>query len=88
MSGYVCPKCGVSIDIFKTGGGEALAEEMRVLFLGKTPIDPQIVASGDMGTPFAGGEAQTQAAAAFARIVPLILAAVEQNDDVPTNRID
>lgn len=82
MSGYVCPKCGETIDIFKTGGGETLAREMSVPFLGKIPIDPQIVASGDTGTPFAGSDTQTQAGAAFSGIVPLILAAVEQDDAV------
>ena len=83
MSGYVCPKCGERIDLFKTGGGEALAKEMNVTFLGRIPVDPQIVASGDSGIPFAGRDAQTHAAAAFSRIVPLILAAVEQQDAVP-----
>ena len=82
MSGFVCPKCGECIDLFKTGGGEALAKEMMVPFLGKIPIDPQIVTSGDSGTPFAGKDAQTQAAAAFSEIVRSILAAVEQDDAV------
>ena len=28
MSGYVCPKCGESTALFKTGGGQQLAEEI------------------------------------------------------------
>jgi ATP-binding protein involved in chromosome partitioning len=82
MSGYICPKCGQSIDIFKTGGGEALAREMRVPFLGRIPIDPAIVISGDAGKPFAGGEVATPADTAFSRIVPLILTGAGQNDVV------
>jgi ATP-binding protein involved in chromosome partitioning len=82
MSGYVCPRCGESIDIFKTGGGEALAQEMQVPFLGKIPIDPQIVVSGDAGTPFAGRDVATPADAAFAKIVPLIVTGARQNDVV------
>jgi len=39
MSGFVCPKCGEITDIFKSGGGEKMAEEMNVPFLGKIPID-------------------------------------------------
>ena len=73
MSGYVCPNCGESIDIFKTGGGEALAEEMRVPFLGKIPIDPQIVISGDTGNPLSEEHDRTPGGAAFAEIVPRIL---------------
>ena len=84
MSGYVCPKCGERIDIFKTGGGAALAREMRVPFLGRIPIDPQIVVSGDAGAPFAGREVDTPAEAAFSKIIALILAATRQDDVVTT----
>jgi Mrp family chromosome partitioning ATPase len=49
MSGLTCPHCGERIDLFKTGGGEALAAEAAVPFLGRIPIDPQVVASGDAG---------------------------------------
>lgn len=52
MSGMLCPHCGEKVDVFKSGGGEALSKEMQVPFLGKIPIDPQIVISGDSGTPF------------------------------------
>lgn len=49
MSGYVCPQCGHHADIFKSGGGEALAREFNVPFLGRMPIDPLVVAAGDDG---------------------------------------
>jgi Mrp family chromosome partitioning ATPase len=50
MSGYVCPQCGLHTDLFGSGGGEKLAQEMKVSFLGRIPIDPRIVACGDAGT--------------------------------------
>jgi len=50
MSGFVCPSCGHHIDLFKSGGGEALADEAQVPFLGRIPLDPHIVSSGDSGT--------------------------------------
>ena len=50
MSGYVCPQCGAHTDLFGTGGGERLAEEMAVPFLGRIPIDPRVVGCGDAGT--------------------------------------
>ena len=34
MSGFVCPHCGQEVDIFKAGGGKALAEEKGLPFLG------------------------------------------------------
>jgi len=49
MSGFVCPSCGHHIDIFKTGGGETLASEMNVPYLGRVPIDPGVVSVGDTG---------------------------------------
>jgi len=74
MSGFVCPHCGTRSDLFKMGGGERAALEMGVPFLGRVPIDPRIVASGDAGRPFiADGEA-TEAGRAFAAIVDKILA--------------
>ena len=80
MSGYVCPKCGERIDLFKTGGGKILAEETKVPFLGNIPIDPQIVTYGDAGQPFVDTKRQTSASQAFAGIVQSILAHSGQDD--------
>ncbi len=52
MSGFVCPHCSQQVDIFKTGGGKKMAQEMNVPFLGSIPIDPNIVIAGDDGTFF------------------------------------
>ena len=49
MSGFRCPYCGKTSYIFKQGGGERLAEEMGVRFLGKIPIDTRIVEEEDEG---------------------------------------
>lgn len=49
MSGYVCPQCGNHADLFGAGGGERLAEEMSIPFLGRIPIDPRVVGCGDRG---------------------------------------
>jgi ATP-binding protein involved in chromosome partitioning len=47
MSGFVCPECNKRIDIFGTGGGEAMAGDLGVPFLGAIPIETQVVVSGD-----------------------------------------
>jgi ATP-binding protein involved in chromosome partitioning len=51
MSGFICPHCGKEVDIFKVGGGEALAKEKNLPFLGRIPIDPMVVAAEDDGKP-------------------------------------
>ncbi len=51
MSGMDCPHCGESIDLFGVGGGEKAAKEMDVNFLGRIPIDPEMVINGDSGSP-------------------------------------
>ena len=73
MSGFVCPKCGTHVDIFRTGGGEAIAKELWVPFLGKIPVDPKICESSDKGIPFITEYADSPAAKAFGEIVDKIL---------------
>jgi ATP-binding protein involved in chromosome partitioning len=52
MSGFTCPHCGERIEIFKSGGGKRMSEEMNVPFLGSIPIDANITDMGDAGKPF------------------------------------
>ncbi len=54
MSGFVCPHCGKTTDIFQSGGGEKTAQEYNLDFLGKVPLNPQIMMGGDNGTPHIG----------------------------------
>jgi MinD superfamily P-loop ATPase len=68
MSGFKCPKCGEVIDLFKTGGGERAATDMGVPFLGRIPIEVNIVLSGDSGIPFVLAH-ESEAASAFEAIV-------------------
>jgi ATP-binding protein involved in chromosome partitioning len=73
MSGLICPHCGRTIEVFKSGGGEAMAVQMGVPFLGRIPIDPRIVEASDQGQPFVRQHADTQAAQAFMRAIRPIL---------------
>lgn len=73
MSGLICPHCGRGIDLFKVGGGELAAANLGVPFLGRIPIDPQIVISGDEGKPFADIRKDSEASRAFGEIVEKIL---------------
>lgn len=69
MSSLVCPHCGKRIDLFKVGGGERAALELGVPFLGRIPIEPKIVESGDSGQPFVELYEDSEAAKAFAEVV-------------------
>ncbi|MBC8225373.1 Mrp/NBP35 family ATP-binding protein [Candidatus Bathyarchaeota archaeon] len=69
MSGVVCPHCGEQVDVFGSGGGEKVATDMGVTFLGSIPLDPRISKTTDAGAPFIIEEPDSQAAAVFRKIV-------------------
>lgn len=78
MSGMVCPHCGETIEVFSKGGGERVAKEMDVEFLGSIPLDPRISADSDEGTPFILRHPDSQASKEFTRIVEKIEEKVKQ----------
>ncbi|KAK0720212.1 P-loop containing nucleoside triphosphate hydrolase protein [Lasiosphaeris hirsuta] len=43
MSGFICPNCSECTNIFMSGGGEVMANDFGVRFLGRVPIDPQFL---------------------------------------------
>jgi len=73
MSGFICPHCGEKVDIFKSGGGEAMAKDMNIPFLGAIPIEPGIVVNGDSGKPFIDSMKESNAAKAFSSVVEKII---------------
>ena len=81
MSGFVCPHCGERTDLFGSGGGEEMAEQMDVPFLGRIPVEPQIVTSGDMGKPFVYHYGKSPFAVAFETIVQGILDGIPGSGD-------
>lgn len=50
MSGYVCPHCSECTDIFGSGGGQSMAQEFNVPFLGSVPMDAQFITLIEEGT--------------------------------------
>ena len=65
MSYYACPNCHHEADIFGHGGGERLAADMNVPFLGRLPIYQPIREGSDTGVPLVIAEPASQAARAF-----------------------
>ncbi len=73
MSGFTCPSCGDVTHIFHQGGGAAIAAELGVPFLGKVPLDPAIVDSGDEGLPLVLARPNCPAARAYAGIAAALV---------------
>ena len=73
MSGFVCPHCGKEVNLFKKGGGEKAAEELGVPFLGRVPIEPEVVEAGDSGVPVVISRPESASAKAFSKIVDDVL---------------
>lgn len=69
MSGFVCPNCNEKVDIFKNGGGEEIAREFELPFLGRIPMDPRVVIAGDDGKPYLSSSEESPATKAFSEIV-------------------
>jgi len=65
MSGLYCPHCNELIDLFKSGGGERIAQEMKVPFLGRIPLDPEMVMSTDDGEAYVTRNTKSKVAEAF-----------------------
>ncbi|MGE0703344.1 MAG: Mrp/NBP35 family ATP-binding protein [Vicinamibacterales bacterium] len=65
MSHFVCPSCGHEADIFGHGGGEQMAAELGVPFLGRIPMYQPIREGGDSGVPLVVSEPDSPAARAF-----------------------
>ena len=65
MSYFACPNCAHESDIFGHGGGERLAEELGIPFLGRLPIYQPIREGSDTGVPLIISEPDSPAAAAF-----------------------
>jgi len=69
MSGFVCPHCNESVDLFKSGGGSRMAADFGVPFLGAIPVDPKVVSGGDEGQPYLAATGDSPAVKAFSDMV-------------------
>jgi ATP-binding protein involved in chromosome partitioning len=65
MSYFSCPNCAHASDIFGHGGGEQLAGDLQVPFLGRLPIYQPIREGSDSGVPLMIAEPESVAARAF-----------------------
>jgi ATP-binding protein involved in chromosome partitioning len=68
MSYYACPNCHHEADIFGHGGGERLATQMEVPFLGRLPVYQPIREGSDTGVPIVVSEPGSAAGRAFVTV--------------------
>jgi len=77
MSGFVCPTCNTYYDMLGSGGGESLAKEYSIPFLGKIPIDPIIAKNADSGKSFLFEKSNNNCIKAMNDIIDKILEIVD-----------
>jgi ATP-binding protein involved in chromosome partitioning len=83
---------GTRMDIFGGGGGQKLAEQAGIPFIGSIPIDPNVRAGGDNGVPIVISNPDSLVATALRKITEDIAAkisvsAVSQGNFIPINLI-
>ena len=84
---------GTKMDIFGTGGGERLAREGGVPFIGTIPIDTKVRVGGDVGKPVIVEDPESPAAIALRGIAETIaakisVAAIENSTIIPITIIE
>jgi Mrp family chromosome partitioning ATPase/predicted Fe-Mo cluster-binding NifX family protein len=88
MSGFVCPHCGMTVDIFSKGGGELLATQYGIPFLGSIPLDPDIARSGDEEKPYVYFYSKTVAAKVFDGIVEKIVHSGKNESEIIRKEVE
>ncbi len=78
MSTFVCPNCGHETHIFRSGGGERMARELAIPFLGSIPLDAEIAEGGDAGVPIVVKRPDGPHAAAFRKLAETVTGALAE----------
>jgi len=68
MSGFTDPETGRRFDLFSSGGGQRLADEIGAPLLGTVPLQPQLAALADAGQPILIAEPDSPAALSLRHI--------------------
>jgi ATP-binding protein involved in chromosome partitioning len=74
MSWLECVHCGKPMALFGTGGGQRLADEVKLPLLGQIPLYPPVMAGGDTGTPIVVADPGSAAAKALAAVTRKVMA--------------
>jgi ATP-binding protein involved in chromosome partitioning len=74
MAGFVCAHCQEVTQIFRSGGGEKIAQQMNVALLGSIPLDPRVADSGDSGHPMVAAHPESEVAGIYIKMAGEIAA--------------
>ncbi len=77
MSGFTCPKCGTTYQLFGSGAGLKIAVEMNIPYLGAIPIDPRLSECNDKGEVYILKYKEAEAAKAILEIADKIINKIE-----------
>ncbi|MFA6690013.1 MAG: Mrp/NBP35 family ATP-binding protein [Sphaerochaetaceae bacterium] len=72
MSGLFCPQCHTEIPVFGIGGGQKMAQQMHVPFLGRIPLEVPLREAEDDGASWVAAAPDSQSAVAFKHIAALL----------------
>ncbi len=78
MSTYICSQCGHQEHIFGEGGGQRMAEEYGVSYLGGVPLDIRIRRDADRGRPTVVNEPDGEIAQIYRKIARTAAARLSQ----------
>jgi ATP-binding protein involved in chromosome partitioning len=83
---------GTRMDVFGSGGGERLARESGVPFIGAIPMDPAVRQGGDLGVPVTVSSPESPVALALESLAKEVaakisVAAMQNNDFVPITMV-
>ena len=74
MSGYLCQHCSEQILVFSQGGGEELAKQENLTFLGRVPLDPVLAQCSEKGESILTLLSNSKTSGNISKIVEQILA--------------
>ncbi len=83
MSYFACPHCGEHTEIFLSGGGTRLAEEVGVPLLGQIPLQAGMPDLGDSGTPVVVAQPDSPAGEALTAVADAVKQKASRSMSLP-----
>jgi Mrp family chromosome partitioning ATPase len=78
MSGLRCPECGHTMELFGSGGGRKVADELDVALLGSVPISPRARAGADEGRPIILEDEEAEISKALIEVATAMVDEIEK----------
>ena len=73
FAGVTCRRCGTTSHLFGAGGGENLAASTGLPLLARIPFLPDVLHSGESGTPVAVSQPESEAGRAFRAVADTLI---------------